>query len=193
MSAYSNLSMQELHATQMEAARVVWRICSIVALLVFLIPLVGTIDDLRFELEFAKTALDVIESSAGALMGLLFFGVLDFVIAGFLWGKGRNFLRLVDGGVEEHYFFWHKEFFNRVDLRTVTSVRRGMHVKHAKGVQLLPAFLFTEKGKVEPVNKETDEAEVIPYILIPRGVPDAEIDRFFDQVAQEIKRVNGGW
>ncbi len=184
--------MQELHSTQMEMARTVWRVCAILALLALIVPIMGTMDSLRFDLEFDKTVLDVIESSAGALIGLLFFGALDFVIAGFLWGKGRNFLRLVDGGLEEHYFFWWKEFFNRVDLRTVTNPRRGVHVTYGKGVKVLPAFLFTEKGKAEPLDKETDEMEVIPFILIPRGVPEADIDRFFDGVKQEMKRLNGG-
>lgn len=186
--------MQELHSTQMEMARAVWRVCAVIVLCAFLIPLVGTVDGFRRELEFTKTGLDVVESSIFPLIKLVFYGAFAGIIAGFIWGKGRSFLRLSEGLLEEHYFFWEKEFFNRVDLRTVTNARKGVHLKYVSkgGVLRLPAFLFTRKGEKEPLDQETDEPETVPHILIPRGVPEAEIDRFFDQVTQEIKRLSTG-
>lgn len=183
--------MEELHSVDLQTARVVWRVLAVVILLGLGMTLYIAVQDLRFNLAFSRDHVRALEEYVGAAVRFVFFGALGIVGAGMLWGKDRTFLRLSNGTLEEHWFFWEKECVNVVDLRTVTEVTYGDHTIYGyRGAQVRSAFLFTDPQVSSLAHTDREKMENQPYILTPNGVPEANIKLFLEKIREEIKQVH---
>lgn len=179
--------MQELHSGTQETTRWLWRALTGFMVIVVFSSIYEMSEELIQAARLAPTVMDMVSAFGGAFIQLGFFVAIGGVAAGFMWGAGRSYVRLLNGYLEYHWFFWEWDCLRKADLRQFTEARIGMHTIRRRGRSYsTPSILFTRRDDAKG-NGEGEE-----YIPLPKGVPEESQQLFLQSVNREIKQIRGG-